>query len=105
MANLTLVFTRPGLLSFLLSIFQESYFPDIDPSKNLLIILFPLSGIAVLVSAFGPNTLITDGSYGIGLAIHIGSSILAYSILTIAAAQAAVLAVQDHHLKIKSVAD
>jgi len=69
------------------------------PIKNLLIILFPLSGIAVLVSAFGPNTLITDGSYGIGLAIHIGSSILAYAILTIAAAQAAVLAIQDHHLK------
>ena len=33
------------------------------------------------------------------MAIHIGSSILAYSILTIAAAQAAILAIQDHHLK------
>ncbi len=69
------------------------------PIKNLLIILFPLSGVAVLVSSFGPNTLVTDGEYGPGLAIHIGSSILAYSLLTLAAAQAAILAFQDHQLR------
>ena len=75
MANLTLVLQDLGSYLFCYQSFRNHTFP-ISTHQNLLIILFPLSGIAVLVSAFGPNTLITDGSYGIGLAIHIGSSIL-----------------------------
>jgi len=88
-----LVFLIINLLGMLLSQYR--------PIKNLEIILFPLSGVAVLVSSFGPNTLITDGKYGLGLGMHIGSSILAYSILTLAAAQAAILAFQDYQLRHK----
>ncbi len=92
-------FYKTWALIFFIINLSGILFSRYRPINNLLIILFPLSGIAVLVSAFGPNTLITDGKYGLGLAVHIGSSILAYSILTLAAAQAAALAIQDYHLK------
>jgi ABC-type uncharacterized transport system permease subunit len=69
------------------------------PLQNLLVILFPLSAMAVLVSTFAPDTLPIRTDLGGGLLLHIGSSILAYAVLTLAAAQAALLAAQDHQLK------
>jgi ABC-type uncharacterized transport system permease subunit len=69
------------------------------PLQNLLIALFPLSAVAVLVSTFGPDTIDVQGEIGGGLMVHISSSILAYSVLTLAAAQAAVVAVQDYQLR------
>ncbi|MEZ5571727.1 MAG: cytochrome c biogenesis protein CcsA [Halioglobus sp.] len=69
------------------------------PLQNLLIALFPLSAIAVLVSAFAPDTAPLLRHLSGGLILHISSSILAYAVLTLAAFQAAVLALQDHQLK------
>ncbi|MEM1156045.1 MAG: cytochrome c biogenesis protein CcsA [Pseudomonadota bacterium] len=68
------------------------------PLQNLLVVLFPLSAIAVLVSHFAPNTGFRS-DMPTGIMIHIVSSIVAYAVLTLAAAQAALLAVQDHQLK------
>ena len=69
------------------------------PLQNLLIVLFPLSALAVIVSTFAPDTLPGTSQHSGGIVLHISSSILAYSVLTLAAVQAAVLALQDHQLK------
>ncbi len=69
------------------------------PLQNLLIALFPLSAIAVLVSAFAPDTAPVLSRLSGGMILHISSSILAYAVLTLAAIQAAVLALQDQQLK------
>jgi len=69
------------------------------PLQNLLVALFPLSAMSVLVSTFAPDTSPIRTDLGWGMLLHIGSSILAYSVLTLAAAQSALLAVQDHQLR------
>jgi ABC-type uncharacterized transport system permease subunit len=69
------------------------------PLQNLLVALFPLSAMAVLVSTYAPDTSAIRTDLSAGILLHIGSSILAYAALTLAAAQSALLAVQDHQLK------
>ncbi|MEP5763074.1 MAG: cytochrome c biogenesis protein CcsA [Halieaceae bacterium] len=79
-------------VSFLLSLARR-------PLQNLLVILFPLSSIAVLISALAPGNASPFDQISTGLLLHIGSSVLAYAVLTIAACQAALVALQDHQLK------
>jgi ABC-type uncharacterized transport system permease subunit len=69
------------------------------PLQNLLVLLFPLSALSVLVTTFAPDTTPLANEFGGGMLLHIGSSILAYAVLTIAAAQSALLSLQDHQLK------
>ncbi|MFT4768309.1 MAG: ABC-type uncharacterized transport system permease subunit [Glaciecola sp.] len=69
------------------------------PLQNLLIILFPLSAVAVLTATLGPDTAAGEQKIPLGVAVHIGSSVVAYSILTLAAIQAALLAAQDAQLR------
>jgi len=69
------------------------------PLQNLLVAVFPLSALAVLVASYAPETAPIRTDMPTGILLHIGSSILAYAVLTLAAAQAALLAVQDHQLK------
>jgi len=69
------------------------------PLQNLLVVLFPLSAMAVLVSTFAPDTSAVVGDLSGGIMLHISSSILAYAVLTLAVFQSALLAVQDHQLK------
>lgn len=69
------------------------------PLQNLLVALFPLSALAVLVASYAPETAPIRTDMPAGILLHIGSSILAYAVLTLAAAQAALLALQDHQLK------
>ncbi|WP_116365714.1 cytochrome C assembly family protein [Parahaliea mediterranea] len=67
------------------------------PLHNLLLVIFPLSAVAVMVSSLGPQTE-SGSQLGHGLLVHVASSILAYAVLTLAAVQAGVLAVQDRQL-------
>lgn len=69
------------------------------PLQNLLVALFPLSAVSVLVSFFAPDTSAVGTAMDGGLLLHISSSILAYAVLTLAAIQSAVLALQDRQLK------
>lgn len=69
------------------------------PLQGMLIALFPLSAVAVLITTLGPNTAAAEQDLELGVAVHIGSSIVAYSVLTLAAVQAALLAAQDKQLK------
>ena len=68
------------------------------PLQNLLVILFPLSALSVLVSAYAPDTEVLSRHQPPGMLIHIASSIFAYAFLTLAAAQAALVAMQDYQL-------
>ena len=69
------------------------------PTDNLLVGLFPLAALSIIVSAITPSVHSIQAHYSIGLFIHILTSILAYSLLTIAALQALLLAIQDKQLK------
>ena len=69
------------------------------PLQNLLVLLFPLAAMSVLVSTFAPNTTGISSNLSGGILLHIGSSILAYAIFTLAAAQAALVAAQDYQLR------
>ena len=69
------------------------------PSANLLVALFPLAAISIIASSLSNPSHQMQMAIGTGLFIHILSSILAYSIMTIAAAQAITLAIQERHLK------
>jgi ABC-type uncharacterized transport system permease subunit len=69
------------------------------PLQNLLVALLPLSAAAVLISAFAPHSGSTPETLGYGLLLHVAASILSYAVLTLAAVQAALLAVQDRQLK------
>lgn len=69
------------------------------PLQNLLVLLFPLSAMSVLVSTFAPSTAGISTNLSGGMLLHISSSILAYSVFTLAAAQAALVAAQDYQLR------
>ena len=69
------------------------------PLQNLLVVVFPLSAMSVLVSAYAPDTSAISTDLPGGMLLHIGSSILAYAVLTLAAAQAALVAALDYQLR------
>lgn len=71
------------------------------PVNNLLLILYPLALVTGLLAWLLPDhgSILVDGQEG--LLMHILLSILAYGILTIAAFQATLLAIQDYQLKHK----
>ena len=69
------------------------------PLQNLLVALFPMSAVSVLISTFSPAATTPISEASGGMLLHIGSSILAYAMLTLAAIQAGLVAVQDRHLK------
>ena len=69
------------------------------PLQSLLVFLFPLSAMSVLVSTFAPETSADTAELSGGMLFHISSSILAYAIFTLAAAQAGLVAIQDYQLR------
>ena len=67
------------------------------PVANLGIAVFPLAALALLLERVFPSEhIVASGS--LTLKFHILTSIISYSIYTIAAFQAILLAVQDRHL-------
>ena len=71
------------------------------PVTVLLFVLFPISAITVILVMLEPAPSKQNNNYSFGLIIHIVSSILAYSVLAMAALQAIVLAVQESRLRDK----
>lgn len=89
------VISLVGWLIAALSIAMSLY----QPVVSLTLGAFPLAALGILLSLFvpAPYVLLTAVSHGVKA--HILLSILAYSVLMIAAAQATLLAVQDHQLR------
>lgn len=72
-----------------------------NPIESLGVFLLPLTGIAVSLEMMFPSERILVTTQALELKLHILMSILAYSLLSIAAVQAVLLAIQDHHLRNK----
>ncbi|VAX06247.1 Inner membrane protein YpjD [hydrothermal vent metagenome] len=68
------------------------------PIENLGIVLLPLAALAMALELLFPSNLIFDASAPWGLRLHAVVSLMAYSLFTMAAVQAILLAIQDRHL-------
>ena len=68
------------------------------PMENLGIVLLPLSAFGVGLGVIFPEVPFHPDPEQMGLRLHIFISLLAYSVLTMAALQAIVLAMQNRHL-------
>jgi ABC-type uncharacterized transport system permease subunit len=69
------------------------------PTTILLALLFPLAALSIAASSWPTPIQELDSAISIGMLTHILSSILAYSLLTIAAIQALILTLQIRALK------
>lgn len=69
------------------------------PVLSLSVLVFPVSGFcALLYALLSPHVAHTSADYSVLLKVHILSSVFAYSVFSLAAVQALVLAVQDSAL-------
>ena len=71
------------------------------PVENLGLILLPLAALTLFLQTRYPSVDFIRQNAGWPLKIHVLLSMLAYSLLTLASVQALLLAVQDHHLRIR----
>lgn len=69
------------------------------PVENLGLLIFPSSALAMIIEMIMPSAHIVSSVVSRELKFHILISILAYSVLSIAAVQSLLLAIQDHHLR------
>ena len=69
------------------------------PIANLFLLIFPIGAITVLLNALFKNHSELKIDIDRGMGVHIAMSVLAYSILTIAAIQAAMLSFGDKMLR------
>jgi ABC-type uncharacterized transport system permease subunit len=67
--------------------------------ENLAILALPLAAITILLDLRYPGSRLLSEDAGWALRLHVLTSLLAYSLLTLASAQAILLAVQDNHLR------
>lgn len=70
-----------------------------QPLENLGIVILPAAAVTIVLALTIPARHIVTENAPLGIEAHILSSILAYSVLSIAAVQALMLAVQDRHLR------
>lgn len=92
-------FNAVSLLTWLIALLLALTAFD-RPVENLGIAVFPLAAIAVILEQIFPSNHILSPQRNI-LDIHIIISITAYSILSLAAVQAILIAIQDKHLREK----
>ncbi|NIR31184.1 MAG: hypothetical protein GWN84_18115 [Gammaproteobacteria bacterium] len=72
-----------------------------EPVEDLGLLVLPLAALAVALSLAWPDRQLLPGRLTVGVQTHIVLSILAYSVLAIAACQSVVLAYQDRRLRRK----
>ena len=72
------------------------------PVENLFIVLFPLAVVAIWLSLFVGDSYVPRDDLESGIIGHILLSIVAYSVLTIAAFQALLLAFENRQLRRKA---
>ncbi len=72
-----------------------------NPIESLGVFLLPLASIAISLEMIFPSTFMLPGVQALELKLHIIMSVLAYSLLSIAAVQSVLLAIQDKHLRNK----
>lgn len=91
-----------GLISWFI-VLLISFLAIRSPVENLLIIFFPLAILGLLLILFFPNYRLVAETASLGLKIHILLSMLAYSLLMVAACQSMLLALQQYQLHRKQL--
>ncbi|MGH8498359.1 MAG: cytochrome C assembly family protein [Methylococcales bacterium] len=86
-----------SLVILLIVIILFTTAPD-KPVEKLAVVIFPLAALVQILKLSLPEQIHFIRAFSFGLNLHILSSILAYSILNIAAIQAVLLAFQDRQL-------
>jgi ABC-type uncharacterized transport system permease subunit len=71
------------------------------PVENLAMILLPLAAICVGLGDALPSAQLVSANTSMGFKLHLFTSLIAYSILSLAALQAVFLWFQDYHLRHK----
>lgn len=91
-------FNAASLITWVISLFLLGTM-CFKPMGNLAIVLFPMAAIAVSAAAYFPNTrVLTLNTFPMGVSLHIVTSIVAYSLLSLGALQALFVALQDYYL-------
>ncbi len=102
------VFTEPGLnLGFFNALSLTSWTVVLlflvsaltKPVENLGIILFPVAAVTLYLELRFPSIHFLRQEATWALKLHVLTSMLAYSLLTLASIQAVLLAIQDQHLR------
>jgi ABC-type uncharacterized transport system permease subunit len=75
-----------------------------QPLENLFVMVLPLGALTVATSTLSSGSIIPSGEFGNGLLAHVLISILAYTVLAMAAGQSIILAFQEHSLRQRSTA-
>lgn len=73
------------------------------PVENLGLILLPVAALTLLLELFYGEVAFLSPTASWALKVHVLLSMLAYSLLTLAAVQAILLAIQDHHLRTRQM--
>jgi len=73
-----------------------------QPLENLFVMVLPLGALTVATSTLSNGPIVSSAEIGDGLLAHVLISILAYTVLAMAAAQSIILAFQEHSLRQKS---
>lgn len=69
------------------------------PVENLGIVILPLAAVGIVIAQWAPDAGRRVSLSEPGLELHIILSVVAYALLTIAAMQAVLLAIQESHLR------
>ncbi|MCK5719127.1 MAG: cytochrome c biogenesis protein CcsA [Thiomargarita sp.] len=72
-----------------------------QPVENLIVVVFPIASLSIGLEIFFYTERILLFQQSFGVILHISSSIIAYSLLSISALQALFLAYQDYQLRHK----
>jgi len=72
-----------------------------EPVENLAMLFLPFASVVVILAAYLPGQHLSPRDFDLSMGLHVILSIAAYSLLTISALQAVVLAIQERQLRKK----
>jgi len=73
------------------------------PVANLVIVIFPISVLAIAATLFNESTYVPRHNISSGIGLHVVLSILAYGLLSVAALEAILLSFGDYELRHKKM--
>jgi len=73
------------------------------PVANLIIVIFPISVLAITVTLFSHSTYVPRQDISSGIGLHVVLSILAHGLLSVAALEAILLSFGDYELRHKKL--
>jgi ABC-type uncharacterized transport system permease subunit len=90
-------FNASSLVTWVITLLLLSALP-LKPVESLALALFPLAALNILLAWQFPGHRVLPDELAAGVKVHIVSSIVAYSLLTLSVIQASFLALQEYHL-------